>query len=671
MSDSKKKVIRQTYNPEAIESRWQSVWEERQAFRTPDMDELGTRPKFYALDMFPYPSGAGLHVGHPVGYTATDVVARARRMQGYNVLHPMGWDAFGLPAERAAVREGRHPSEITQRNIVVFKRQIRRLGLAYDWQREISTATPDYYRWTQWIFLRLHEQGLAYLEEMPVHWCPALGTVLANEEVQDGRYVETGDPVIEKPMRQWMLRITAYADRLRDGLEGLDWPEGIKKRQRDWIENLHDWLFSRQRYWGEPFPLIHTDDGDVVPVPEAELPVTLPEIHRAAGDIVDESGDVRPALSRAAADWQRVQLPDGRWGTREMNTMPQWAGSCWYYLRFLDPTNDEAPFSAAAEKYWMPVDLYVGGAEHAVLHLLYARFWHKVLYDCGLVQTEEPFQRLYNQGMVHKESYRDDAGKYYAVADVEKRNGSYYNGSERLTAKIEKMSKSKLNVVNPDDVVDRWGADALRLYTLFAGPVDQARVWPEDAKGVEGCYRFLERVWRLAVDEWTGERAAKVVDEPAMAAPDLNKSLHQTIRQVTESVESLAFNTAIARMMVFVNDATAAAVLPAEILKAFIPVLAPFAPHIGEELWERTDGAGLVAHAPWPAFDEALCVEQEVTVALQVNGKKRGEMRVPAAMDAAAFEAHVLASEMAQEVLDGRETRRVVTVPGRLVNFVV
>ncbi|RME75961.1 MAG: leucine--tRNA ligase [Planctomycetota bacterium] len=842
------------YDPAAIEPKWQRIWEERKAFRTPDdPEQLASRPKFYVLDMFPYPSGAGLHVGHPEGYTATDVIARLKRMQGYNVLHPMGWDAFGLPAERAAVREGLHPAVITRRNIDNFRKQIKRLGFSYDWDREIDTSDPRYYRWTQWIFLKLYEKGLAYLAEVPVNWCPALGTVLANEEVKDGRYVETGDPVERRLMRQWMLRITAYADRLLEDLDELDWPEGVKEMQRNWIGRsvgaevrfrvadtdrsfeifttrpdtlfgatycvlapehplvaeitsdeqreaveryveqarhksdlqrtdlakdktgvftgayainpvneqkipiwvadyvlmsygtgaimavpahderdhafarahglpivevisggerpvseqahtgegtlvnsgpftgmpsdkareaitrwleerglgrekvqyrLRDWLFSRQRYWGEPFPILHTDDGEVVPVPEDELPVELPPL-----DEFKPTPDGKPPLARAPESWLRVQLPDGRWATRETNTMPQWAGSCWYYLRFVDPHNDEAPWSPEAERAWMPVDLYVGGVEHAVLHLLYARFWHKVLYDLGLVHTKEPFRKLFNQGMILAFSYRDERGKYYPPEQCEERDGQWYvRGTDiRVERQIEKMSKSKGNVVNPDEVIDAHGADAMRLYELFMGPLEQTKPW--QTEGVEGVRRFLARVWRLVVDPETGALSSRITDAPPASEPELERALHRTIKTVLEHTEGMRFNTAISQMMVFVNEATAARSLPREIVQTFLRVLAPYAPHIAEELWERLGGEGLIAHASWPAHDEALCTEQTVTVVVQVRGKVRDRLEVPRGTGREQLEALALASERVQPYLEG-SPRKVIVVPDRLVNIV-
>jgi leucyl-tRNA synthetase len=852
-----------TYDPQEIEPRWQAIWAERRTFRTPtDPEELRAKPKFYVLDMFPYPSGAGLHVGHPEGYTATDVVARMKRMQGFNVLHPMGWDAFGLPTERAAVREGLHPAEITQRNIATFRRQIQRLGFSYDWDRELSTADPDYYRWTQWIFLKLYERGLAYMADVPVNWCPALGTVLANEEVKDGAYVETGDPVERRLMRQWMLKITEYAERLLEDLDEVDWPESVKEMQRNWIGKSHgadvrfavegseqsftvfttrpdtlfgatycvlapehplvaevttdaqraavdeyvaeaaqksdldrtdlakektgvftgawavnpvndehipiwvadyvlmaygtgaimavpghdtrdhefarvfglpivevvaggempieeaaftdnqdgvlvnssgkdgfsidglkvpeaiaritawleerglgrgrvqyrlrDWLFSRQRYWGEPFPIALADDGEVVPVPEDWLPIGLPAI-----DEFRPTEDGRPPLARAGADWLRVELPDGRMASRETNTMPQWAGSCWYYLRFLDPRNQDVAWSQEAETYWMPVDLYVGGVEHAVLHLLYARFWHKVLYDCGLVHTKEPFQKLFNQGMILAYSYRDGGGRYHHPSDVEERDGRLLaksTGAE-LETQIEKMSKSKLNVVNPDEVIAAYGADAMRLYELFMGPLEVQKPW--QMKDVEGVNRFLQRVWRLVVDETTGERNPKITELPPSSEPELERTLHKTVKKVSSDTDSLQMNTAIAQMMIFVNEATAGENLPLQTLKSFLRLLSPYAPHLCEELWQRLGEDELIAHAEWPVWDPALCVDATITVVVQVNGKKRDELEVARDADKETLQRLALESENARRFIGDREPKRVVVVPGRLVNIVV
>ena len=859
--DKPSRPSRHVYDAAEIEPKWQRIWHEHEAFRTPDDPELlASRPKYYVLDMFPYPSGAGLHIGHPEGYTATDVVARKKRMQRFNVLHPMGWDAFGLPAERAAVRENQHPRLITQRNVANFRRQIERLGFSYDWEREVNTSAADYYRWTQWIFLELHQRGLAYLEDVPVWWCPALGTVLANEEVKDGAYVDTGDPVERRTMRQWMLRITAYAERLLEDLDQVDWPEYVKEMQRNWIGKSHgaeirmpiagtgdsfpvfttrpdtlfgatycvlapehplvveittaeqrhavdayveeavnkselqrtvldkcktgvftgayatnqgsgesipiwvadyvlmsygsgaimgvpgqdqrdwdfavqydlpivrtveppagwegdayledgpainsgfldgllvddakarmiewlveerhgtrrveyrlrDWLFSRQRYWGEPFPVLHVlgDDGEptgeILPVPREDLPVELPEV-----DEFKPTADGRPPLARAGDDWLIVTLADGRKARRETNTMPQWAGSCWYFLRYIDPKNTEAPWSRELERYWMPVDLYIGGVEHAVLHLLYARFWQKVLYDAGLVSTSEPFARLFNQGMILAYSYRDKSGKYHHPDTVDWRDDRVFlaGTDEPLEARVEKMSKSKLNVANPDDVIGRWGADTLRLHELFMGPLHQQKPW--QTKDVDGVHRFLRRTWRLIVDERTGELAGKVGDDGAAPGDDLERQLHKTIRKVGEDIDSLDMNTAISQMMIWVNAATAAARVPRPLLDAFLRILSPFAPHITEELWSRLGCEGLICHQEWPAYDPELVIDETINVVVQVLGKKRDVLQVPAGADRSTLEQLALASDNARRFMDGKEPRKVIVVPGRLVNIVV
>lgn len=846
-----------TYDPAAVEPKWQAVWEERNTFRVPtDPEAWEGKPKFYILGMFPYLSGSGLHVGHPKGYLATDVLATVRRMQGYNVMHPMGWDAFGLPAERAAVREDSHPAVITQETVETFRRQIKRLGFSYDWNREINTSTPDYYKWTQWIFLKLYDKGLAYLADVPVNWCPALGTVLANEEIKDGKYIETGDPIERRLMRQWMLKITAYAERLLEDLDELDWPEGLKEMQRNWIGKsegadidftikgtdlsftvfttrpdtlfgatycvfapehplveqivaddrkaevqayveeaknktdlqrtdlatektgvftgayainpcnnqavpiwiadyvlisygtgaimavpghderdhefartfnipivevisggdkpiaeeafvgdgvcvnsdfldglqvedakekmiewlereqkgnrqvqyrLRDWLFSRQRYWGEPFPFVHLEDGSIETIPDEQLPVELPAI-----DEYRPTDDGKPPLARAEDDWMMVTLPDGRTGIRETNTMPQWAGSCWYYLRYIDSQNDEAPWSAEAEQYWMPVDLYIGGAEHAVLHLLYARFWHKVLYDCGLVTTKEPFQNLFNQGTILAESYQDDSGKYYYPHEVEEKGDQWFvkASGQPVSTQLEKMSKSKLNVVNPDDVIDQYGADSVRLYELFIGPLSVSTPW--QTAGVEGVYRFLQRVWRLVVDEDTGALSQKLTDAPSNSDTELWKQLHQTIKTVTEDTESIdKMNTAISQMMVFVNAATQAETLPKETMETFLRLLTPYAPHIAQELWERLGHTELIAHAAWPTHDPEALKREEVTIVVQVNGKLRNRIQLPVDASDPDVEAAALADQKIQGYIEGKTVRKVIVVPNRLVNIVV
>ncbi len=833
------------YDPATIEPKWQDHWAAEHTF---DAVEDPTRPKYYVLSMFPYPSGAGLHVGHPLSYTAVDIIARYKRMTGHAVLNPMGWDAFGLPAERAAMRDNRHPAEITAERIAYFKKQLMRLGFSFSWDREVSTTDPDYYKWTQWIFLKLHERGLAYLEEVPVNWCPAQGTVLANEEVQDGKYVETGDPVERRLMRQWMLKITAYAERLLDDLDGLDWPEGVLEMQRKWIGKsegaeirftledgedsftvfttrpdtlfgatycvlapehplvatittdeqrdavetycaqatnrsdmdrqlaaekektgvftgsyainpvngeripiwtadyvlmtygtgaimavpahderdhafatafnlpiieviespadhnvaeaaytgdgpainsgeynglhvdefkrritekleslglgegkvnykLRDWLFSRQRYWGEPFPIVHTADGGVHAVDPSELPLTLPHI-----DAYKPTADGRPPLARAES-WLNTKH-EGQSAVRETNTMPQWAGSCWYYLRYMDPTNSEAPFSEEAEQYWGPVDMYIGGVEHAVLHLLYARFWHKVLYDCGLVHTKEPFKALFNQGMILAYSYQDERGKYYLPTEVEQRGDDWFvQGSDtRVTTQIEKMSKSKKNVEDPLDIVARYGADALRTYEMFMGPLDQVKPW--QTSGCEGVYRFLGRVWRLFIDQNTGE--LRPYGEPKR---EVTKALHVAIKESTDGIEALKFNTPVSRMMEFVNTA-GGSLPPRDEAISFIKILSPYAPHLAEELWSRMDCEEPLAFAAWPVYDESAMKDDTIQLAVQVMGKLRGTIEV----DASASKDDVLAAAKTQpnvaRHLEGKNVIKEIFVPGRLVNFV-
>ena len=837
------------YDPKAIEPKWQAYWEEHATFRT-EIDH--EKQKFYALDMFPYPSGAGLHVGHPEGYTATDILCRYKRTRGFNVLHPMGWDSFGLPAERYAMRTGVHPAITTKRNIETFRGQIRRLGFSYDWSRELATTDPGYVRWTQWIFLKLFDLGLAYQAEIPVNWCPAQNTVLANEEVKDGKYVETGDPVVRRLMRQWMLRITRYADRLADDLDELDWPESVKAMQRNWIGRsegaevtfpiehgggaltvfttrpdtlfgatycvvapehkllasivtpqardavdayveraaalgdaartdagrektgvftgayainpvngerlpvwvadyvlggygtgaimavpahderdhafarafqlpivqvvddgsgrgvadaaydgdgtminsgfldglaiepakremidwlerhgaghpkityrLRDWLFSRQRYWGEPIPVLHLADGSVVPLPEDSLPLLPPELD----DYTPAAGG-EPPLARAL-DWVRTTVP----GTdtpamRETNTMPQWAGSCWYYLRFLDPHNDREFVSKEAENYWMPVDIYVGGAEHAVLHLLYARFWHKVLYDIGAVSTKEPFRKLFNQGMILAFSYRDEAGRYYEPGDVTERDGAYFGDGHELSRQIEKMSKSRFNVVNPDDVVDEYGADSVRLYEMFMGPLDVAKPW--QMAGVNGVRRFLDRAWRIVCGE--DDALHPLVQDDAEVPTALLRLRHKTVGIVTEDIENLRFNTAIARLMEMANGLTAAAVRPREVVETFVKLLAPFAPHLGEELWSKLGHVGTLAYVPWPSFDPALALEETQEYVVQVNGKVRHRFQGEARMEAPALLAAAKAEPQVAALLDGKTIVKEIAIPGRLANFVV
>jgi leucyl-tRNA synthetase len=807
-------ISKNDYLPEQIEKKWQQYWISNKTFKTPDPD--ASKPKYYALDMFPYPSGDGLHVGHPEGYTATDITSRYKRMQGFNVLHPMGWDAFGLPAEQYAIQTGTHPAVTTAKNINRFREQLQMLGFSYDWEGEVDTTDPAYYKWTQWIFLKLFERGLAYQSFEPVNWCPALGTVLANEEVIDGKSERGGHLVERRPLRQWVLKITEYAERLLDDLALVDWPESIKEMQRNWIGKsegaeirfavaghgdvffdvfttrpdtlfgatfcvlapehplvevittdelrasvgdyvtkaknrsdldrsaqtkeksgvftgayavnpasgekvqiwvadyvlmsyglgaimavpghderdhefakkfdipikrvvtggeeeditikahtgdgllinsgfldsknkseailamitwledkklgqkkitykLRDWLFSRQRYWGEPFPILHDRDGNIRAVEVDELPVKLPEL-----DDFKPSGTPESPLSKAK-DWLSV-VKEGHSFSRETNTMPQWAGSCWYYLRFVDPRNSKEPFSKEKQDYWMPVDLYVGGAEHAVLHLLYARFWHKVLYDCGIVSTKEPFKKLVNQGMILGE-----------------------NG--------EKMSKSRGNVVNPDAVVKEYGADSLRLYEMFMGPLTQTKPW--QTAGIVGCHRFLGRVWRLFVDD---TNVLKVSD--AAITDDMRRALHKTIKKVTDDIESMSYNTAISAMMEFVNLAYKDPRIDKKTAETFVLLLSPFAPHLGEELWSRLGHSTSLAYEAWPPYDPTLLAEDSWVISVQVNGKLRGTLEVSKSASQTEVLAMARSLDSVQRNIDGKVIRKEIYVPGKIVNFV-
>lgn len=817
--------VRKQFPFSQFEPQWQQFWEANQTFRAANPGESGSeKPKFYALDMFPYPSGAGLHVGHPEGYTATDIVSRYKRMKGFNVLHPMGWDAFGLPAEQYAIQTGTHPRVTTAKNIANFTRQIKALGFSYDWQREVNTTDPEYYRWTQWIFLQLYKKGLAYVSEAPVWYCPNLGTVLANEEVlqtDDGPRSERGNhPVERRPLRQWMLKITAYAERLLSDLDGLDWPESLKEMQRNWIGRsegaevhfglpgrpekltvfttrpdtlfgvtymvlapehplvdrittdaqrakveeyrrsvqsksdlertdlakgktgvftgayainpvnekpipiwvadyvlisygtgaimavpahddrdyefaktfdlpiievvkapegakyegcfhdegtainsgfldglttaqakkkiidllvehglgtgkiqykLRDWLFSRQRYWGEPFPIVWKD-GKHQPLDESALPVLLPEM-----DDFKPSAEGLAPLAKAK-EW--LNLPDGT--VRETNTMPQWAGSCWYYLRYCDPHNSTAPIGKEVDKYWMGpngVDLYVGGAEHAVLHLLYARFWHKVLYDIGVVSTKEPFHKLVNQGLI-------------------------------LGEDNQKMSKSIGNVINPDDVIAEYGADSLRLFEMFMGPLEQVKPW--STKGVEGVYRFLGRVWRLVMEE---NQAGEWVLNPRIAdtAPSeaILRSLHFTIKKVGSDIEGLQFNTAISQLMILVNDLTKEETRSREALEKLVLLLAPFAPHIAEELWSQLGHQQSLAREPWPQYDEKFLHQDSVEMVVQVNGKVRGHLTIGVNAPKDEVLAAAKAVPSVGEWINGKKLVKEIVVPKKLVNLVV
>ena len=959
------------YHPQRIEPKWQAYWEKNKTFATPDLDH--SRPKLYILDMFPYPSGAGLHVGHPEGYTATDILCRYKRMRGYNVLHPMGWDAFGLPAEQYAVQTNTHPRITTQTNIDTFRRQIKSLGFSYDWDREVDTTSPDYYKWTQWIFLKIYDtwydpnhvwtdsggtkrkgrgrpiselpipegvddpdayrdsKRLAYRAEVPVNWCPALGTVLANEEVIDGKSERGGHPVVRMPLTQWMLRITAYGDRLIDDLDLVDWPKAIKEMQRNWVgrsegaevdfpiaidgaapsptstpktfpetpaenvirvyttrpdtlfgatymvlapehplvdrvttpENreavakyreqasrksdfdrsemakvktgvftgghainpvnnqpipiwiadyvlmgygtgaimavpghderdfefaktfnlpilavvlppdswleankgptldpkadaaalrqafqrdpgafadvfvdegvglqsandsvsldglptaeaksaitawlaergrgrkavnfkLRDWLFSRQRYWGEPFPILLDENDRVRAVDESELPVLLPDL-----DDFKPSGKPEPPLGKAK-EWVRYSEKY----RRETNTMPQWAGSCWYYLRYLDPKNDAQPWDPEKEKYWMPVDLYVGGAEHAVLHLLYSRFWHKVLFDRGLVSTPEPFQRLVNQGMILGEmeftAHRDPDGNWVSATQVaHDAEGPTLKGSNppvrltmvklsedevtkrgegfvlsaspeiRVDARAHKMSKSRGNVINPDAVVSQHGADSLRLYEMFMGPLEAVKPW--SMRGVEGVHRFLGRAWRMIIDAEAEEVRLDPKVKDVAPTPEQAKLIARTVAAVGEDFEALRFNTAISRLMEFVNAFTSAEARPKSAMETFTLLLAPLAPHAAEELWEALGHDKTLAHEPWPEFDPALLKDDEVEIPVQVMSKVRAKIVVPADADAQAIEAAARADDRIAALLAGKTVRKVVVVPGKLINFV-
>ncbi|EOD8735939.1 TPA: leucine--tRNA ligase [Staphylococcus aureus] len=800
------------YNHNQIEKKWQDYWDENKTFKT--NDNLGQK-KFYALDMFPYPSGAGLHVGHPEGYTATDIISRYKRMQGYNVLHPMGWDAFGLPAEQYALDTGNDPREFTKKNIQTFKRQIKELGFSYDWDREVNTTDPEYYKWTQWIFIQLYNKGLAYVDEVAVNWCPALGTVLSNEEVIDGVSERGGHPVYRKPMKQWVLKITEYADQLLADLDDLDWPESLKDMQRNWIgrsegakvsfdvdntegkvevfttrpdtiygasflvlspehalvnsittdeykekvkayqteaskksdlertdlakdksgvftgayatnplsgekvqiwiadyvlstygtgaimavpahddrdyefakkfdlpiievieggnveeaaytgegkhinsgeldglENeaaitkaiqlleqkgdgekkvnykLRDWLFSRQRYWGEPIPVIHWEDGTMTTVPEEELPLLLPET-----DEIKPSGTGESPLANIDSFVNVVDEKTGMKGRRETNTMPQWAGSCWYYLRYIDPKNENMLADPEKLKHWLPVDLYIGGVEHAVLHLLYARFWHKVLYDLAIVPTKEPFQKLFNQGMILGEGN-------------------------------EKMSKSKGNVINPDDIVQSHGADTLRLYEMFMGPLDAAIAWSE--KGLDGSRRFLDRVWRLMVNE-DGTLSSKIVTTNNKS---LDKVYNQTVKKVTEDFETLGFNTAISQLMVFINECYKVDEVYKPYIEGFVKMLAPIAPHIGEELWSKLGHEESITYQPWPTYDEALLVDDEVEIVVQVNGKLRAKIKIAKDTSKEEMQEIALSNDNVKASIEGKDIMKVIAVPQKLVNIV-
>ena len=811
-----------SYNHKSIESRWQKFWSENQTFKSEDIST--NKPKYYVLDMFPYPSGAGLHVGHALGYVATDIVARYKRMKGFNVLHPMGWDAFGLPAEQYAIKTGTHPKETTHQNVSNFKKQINSLGFSYDWSREINTTDPNYYKWTQWIFMQLYNKGLAYEQEVAVNWCPELKAVLANEEVVNGKSDIGGHPVVRLPMRQWILKITDYAESLLDGLDDLDWPENIKELQKNWIGKsegvelgfdidghndtinvyttrpdtlfgasymvlapehtlihsivtdeqrskveayieetkkksdfdrtevnkdktgvftgsyainpfskekieiwiadyvlisygtgaimavpghderdwefaskynlpivevveggdvskaaytakgnakiinssndktlsmdglsvdqaikeailfieknsigkatvnykLRDWLFSRQRYWGEPFPLIHKDDS-VELIHEKDLPVMLPEVEN-----YKPSDDGKSPLS-LVKNWVEVKDESGNIiGLRETNTMPQWAGSCWYFLRFTDPNNTNEAWSKEKENYWMPVDLYIGGQEHAVLHLLYSRFWHHVLYDLDLVSTKEPFKKLYNQGMI----LGDDGTK---------------------------MSKSRGNVINPEEIMDEYGSDSMRLYEMFMGPLNKSKPW--STKGLQGCYRFVNKLWSIIVDE-NGNLSSKIVDSDEEDKDTLFLH-HQTIKKLGEDIENLHFNTAVSQLMIYCNHLQKCSTVSKKLIEELVIILSPFVPHLSEEFWSLLGHSETITYQPWPQFDEGLIQLDEVTIAVQVNGKLRANINIAKDSDEKDVISEAMSLENVEKFTSEGNVVKTIYVPNRLLNFVV
>lgn len=828
-----------------IEPKWQKYWEENKTFKTYEKEDVPKEKRAYVLDMFPYPSGAGLHVGHPEGYTATDIYSRYLRMNGYNVLHPMGFDSFGLPAENYAIKTGTHPYVTTQRNIDNFRRQIKSLGFSYDWDREISTCDEDYYKWTQWIFLQLYKKGLAYEAFTPINWCPSCKTGLANEEVKEGRCERCGSKVEKKNIRQWMLKITAYAEKLLEGLDSLDWPESVKTMQRNWIGKsegasvlfeleksddylevyttrcdtlfgatymviapehplvgklttpeqkakveeyldkakhksdlertdlakektgvftgsyainpingkklpiwiadyvlisygtgaimavpahderdwefakkfglpiievlkgdvdvqekpwtedgihvnsdwldglnkkdainkvleyleknkcghkainykLRDWVFSRQRYWGEPIPLVHCPECGIVPLPEEELPLTLPKVSK-----YEPSGTGESPLSKVD-EWVNCTCPKcGGKAKRETNTMPQWAGSCWYYLRYLDPKNDKRFVGEDKEEYWMPVSLYVGGAEHAVLHLLYSRFWHHVLYDLGYLHTPEPFKRLVNQGMITSFAYQRSNKSLVPSDCVTEKDGKYYSteDGEELTQVIAKMSKSLKNVINPDDYIRDYGADSVRMYEMFMGPLTESKPWA--TAGFIGIYRFLDKVWRIATEKEIRDCAP---------SKDLDRLMHKTIKKVTEDTASLAFNTAISQMMVFVNELNKAEYLPKECLETLVLLLSPYTPHLSEELWERLGHTPSVSAEPWPKYDEAKTKDDTVLIVVQINGKLRAKLEMDASSSKDEILSRAKSDETVKKWIQDKEIVKEIVVPGKLVNIVV
>ena len=846
------------YPFETIEPKWQKFWEENKTFKAVEDEKFPKEKRMYVLDMFPYPSAAGLHVGHPEGYTATDIYCRYLRMNGYNVLHPMGYDAFGLPAENYAIKTGTHPKTTTNANIEHFTKQIKSLGFSYDWDRCVSTCEPNYYKWTQWIFLQLYKKGLAYEAETPINWCPSCMTGLANEEVKDGKCERCGAEVTHKTIRQWILKITDYADRLDADLEGLDWPESVKAMQHNWIGKstgaevtftvadkdgkptdknltvyttrcdtlfgatymvvspehkiidsittpeqaeavkayqeeaakksdlertdlakdktgvfsgsyainpvngklipiwiadyvlisygtgaimavpahddrdwefakkfnlpiievlksevdvqnqawtqdgihvnsefldglnkadaiakmlefleekkigrkainykLRDWVFSRQRYWGEPIPLVHCPDCGTVPVPEEELPLTLPEVKS-----YQPTGTGESPLA-AINSWVNCKCPKcGKPAKRETNTMPQWGGSCWYYLRYLDAHNENQFCTPEKEKYWMPVDLYIGGAEHAVLHLLYARFWHKVLYDIGVVSTKEPFQRLVNQGMITSFAFQRKNKTLVPVDEVEqKADGKYYEKAtgEELEQIVAKMSKSLKNVVNPDDEIKAYGADSVRMYEMFMGPLTMSKPW--STQGIVGIHRFLEKVWAVSEKPMCDIDISGKLEDKALVS--VRKTFAQTVKKVTEDTATLNFNTAISQMMIFINEVSKLPQIPKVMWSDFVKILSPYAPHLGEELWQKLGNNGTIAYVQWPSFNEDFTKDDSKTIVVMINGKLRDKFEVSAGTAKEELEKLAYATEGARKYMEGKTVVKTVVVQDKLVNIVV
>ena len=647
----------QNYNFKSIENFWQNKWEKNKIFK---VDINQDKPKYYILDMFPYPSGDGLHVGHVIGYTATDIISKYKHMNGFNVLHPMGWDSFGLPAERHAIRTGEHPKNIIKKNCSNFKKQIKSVGLLYDWDREISTSNPDYYKWTQFLFKLFYNNGLAYEKESPVNWCPKLNTVLANEEVSNGKYIETGDDVEIRMLKQWHLKITEYAEDLLNDLDDLDWPDGIKQMQREWIGKkveikdgkeivtykLRDWLFSRQRYWGEPFPIIKDINDNIILIDDNDLPVELPHIENFENV---ENGN---SILNNDKNWLYIENKNtGDIYKRETNTMPQWAGSCWYYLRYLDPNNNLKPWSDESQKYWLPVDLYMGGSEHAVLHLLYARFWHKVFYKNGLVSTKEPFKKLYNQGMMLAYSYKDEFGKYYKPDDK----------NNNLISQIEKMSKSKLNVINPDDIINQYGADSLRLYVMYMGPLDKDKIWIND--GLNGMFKFINRVYRLFNEIEITEN--NNIDE------NINNKLNILIKDVTDSIEQLQFNIAISKLITFNNHMMKLKSINKLILEEYLKLLSPFAPHISEELWVNKLGSNFsIINQSWPIYcNDKIQENNTIEIVIQINGK----IKKKSIFNKSDEENYIKkeSKKIVEEYIKNKKILKEIYVKNKLINFVI